>query len=837
MRQLVTAAVLVGLAVCGVRGGAPAGPVTVEEVGATLARTAKIDLGMRVSLLAEDYEIAGTLLWLAVSMRPQDAETARLLAAAAWSAGDREMLLEATRQVVRLDPLDTVAQLRLISANINARQTVEQRLEAFDRFLGPAGRTLDPSVRSRLALDAALLMREMGDAAGFERRLREAVDLDPTNKDAVSLATRTFATDDAPATELAAWQTRLLYADPLDPHVHFTLARICSGQGAMDSAERFLANAGRLFQVEFRDTPTGLQEIELAFLWHRRGAGAVLETLNPPLRNSREQAAALIEARRAAGEPTSDLRTPEEIRYEPGIDRIRLLAAHSVGDEATVDSALEDLGITSAEGLRQVSEQLSRPGVDPGPILVELIRLFSEFQTTRLMVQRDAGLVREQIQGMFGQIQGAMPLLEPLEAWIAYAEKDYIRALDLVGEPRPGTTDDLLMALAYDRLGDAERAIPIYLQYARFNGVNAYGAMARARLKELGREQEIITTAGRQLEAAFARVPAWIDRMTMDPRSFMLLQAEVLSGTIGPLESSQLRVRLRNAGSIPLGLGASRPIGSRILIGPRPISRLADFVGSPTPKVLEFDRRLRLLPLEELEVEIEADSAYTSWLREINAHVSLRDRYRVVQSFLPGPKGGLINAPLALVTESSIVQRLVLELARADAEQIEAAIASGEPSELRAAIVATMSRMISPGEGLALSDADQRRLAAAWTARFAEATEPERALMLLKLPHGRQAVAMLPFDEGVIDTVLADAARRDGDVDAGVLIAAMLTRVTDPENALFGLAGESDDPRIRRLADRLRTRLVEGRPSFANAAPGVGGLAPPGNSGSMDLSP
>lgn len=836
MRQLVTAAVLVGLVVGGVRGGAPAGPVTPEEVGAALVRTATLDLGMRISPLAEDYEIAGAALWLAGSMRPNDAETARLLAAAAWSAGDREMLLEATRQVVRLDPADTVAQLRLISANINARQTVEQRLEAYERFLGPAGRTLDASVRSRLALDAALLMREVGDNAGFERRLRDSVDLDPTNKDAVSLATRTFGTDDAAVTELAAWQTRLLYADPLDPHVHFTLARICSGQGALDSAERFLANAVRLFRVVFGETPTSLREIELAFMWHRRGAPAVLETLNPPLRDAREQAAALIEMRRAAGEPTSDLPTPDKLRYDPGIDRIRLLAAHSVGDDETVESALFDLGANTSETLQKLGEMLSQQGVDVGQVVLEMIRVFSEFQVTRLMVQRDPQLVREQIDGFFGPIPGALELLQPLQAWIAYAEKDYIRALDLVGQPRPGTNDDMLVALAYDRLGDTDRAVPIYMQYARQSGVNAYGGMARARLKQLGREQEIISSAGRQLETAFARVPAWIDRMTMDPRSFMMLQAEVVSATVGPLEPSKIRVRLRNAGAIPLGLGASRPIGSRILIGPRPISRLADFAGAPTPKVLEFDRRLRLEPLQDLEVEIEADSAYTSWLREVNAHVSLRDRYRVVQSFQPSPRGGLINAPLALVTESSIIQRLVLELAREGVERIESTIASGEPAGLRPAIVATMSRMIAPAQGLALTDAEQRRLASAWTARFADSSQDERALMLLKLPHGRQVPAMLAFDEAVIDTVLEEAARRGGAVDGGVLIAAMMTRVTDPENAVFGLAGQSDDPRIRRLADRLRARLIDGRPTFANAGPGVGGLAPPG-SGSMELSP
>ena len=54
-----------------------------------------------------------------------------------------------------LDPSDTVAQLRLISARIGQFQTAEERLAAYERFTGPEGKGLDPAIRSRLALDAA----------------------------------------------------------------------------------------------------------------------------------------------------------------------------------------------------------------------------------------------------------------------------------------------------------------------------------------------------------------------------------------------------------------------------------------------------------------------------------------------------------------------------------------------------------------------------------------------------------------------------------------------------------------------------------------------------------
>lgn len=810
------------------------GPVSSEEVGSALVRAAMIDLGLHAGPGVADYEIAAELLRIGSDLRPADAEAARLLAAAGWSAGDRALLLEATRRVVRLDPADTVAQLRLISAGINERQTVEDRLNAFDRFLGPEGRTLDPSVRSRLALDAALLHRETGDAAGFERRLLGAVELDPTNKDAVSLAARTFTTEQTPAKEVAAWQIRLLYADPLDPHVHMTIGRICAGQAALDAASRFFENAARLFRMGMGETPTALREMQLALQWQRGGAPGVVAALNAPLRDARDQAARVIQARVEANEPIGDLRRPEEIRFEPGIDLIRLFAAHEIGDEQTVVAALTDLGNSATETLTTIRQYAGRPDVDQNQLAVQLLQVFHDFQVARAVVGRDAALIREQIDQFFGAIPEAKAMLAPLDAWIAYAEGNDPRALELVGEPRPGTLDDLLIALASERMGDRTRAAPIYLAYARARAMDAFGALARSRLKAMGRDAEVITPAGRDLESALSKVPAWLDRMSMDPATFMMLRTDTPASTVAAHDESMIRVTLRNTASIPLGLGASRPIGSRLLLAPRPISPLADFAGAPTPKVVELDRRLRLEPLSEVAVITGADSAYTGWLREVNAHISLRDRYRVIQGFQPSPRGGLINAPLSLVTESGIVQRLNLALAREGVETLIEAVRTDDPGRLREALTATVARTVEPGDGLDLSEKEIEAVAGAWADRFADANAAERALMLLRLPHARQVPGMRLFDERALDTLLAEAAENGGDpaggtMDTALLAATMLTRVSDPENAVFELAARSEDAGVRRLGALLRARLAEGRPAFATARPGAAGLAPAGS--------
>lgn len=826
-------------------GESPSG-VDASEVSAALSRTAVIDLGMRPNATTDDYLITADALWVALTLRPGDAETARLVSAAAWSAGDRELLLDATRAVIRADASDTVAQLRLISANINGRQTVAGRLEAYDRFLG-AGRSLDPSIRSRLALDAALLLRETGDTAGFELRLLEAAELDATNKDAVSLAARTFSGPDASIEDVASWQIRLLYADPLDPYVHLAITRICAMQGAMDTAERFLANAIQLFSRGTGEIPEGIREEQLAMQWPRLGSREILDRLNGPLLDARNQAATAIQARREANEPTTDLREPNEIRYEPGIERIRLLAAHDAKDEDSIGASLFDIAGATDELFQAIIEQGSQPGADQVRLGGEMVRVFSEFQVVRAIVRNNPQDLRRQFDEFSASLPQAAPMLEPLKAWLAYAEGDSLRAIDLMGEPRPGTSDDLLIGLASQEIGDSSRAKQILVRYARAQALGPIGALARVRLRAMDAEGEIMTPEGRRLESALRKVPTWMDRMISDPKSYMSLQVETPASTVGPEDHARVRVRLRNTSAIPMGLGSSRPIGSRLLLAPRAVGRTSEFVGSPASKVLEVDRRLRLAPMEELDVVVEADSAYTQWLREVNASISLRDRYRVIQSFQPSPRGGLVNSPFALVSESPLIQRIMLGLSRRPFEDLIAAVRPGgglpvDPMDdgpdvfatdgvdrdvsLRAVITATVSRTIEPLPDLVLS-ADQRRaLAAAWIERYAASTELERALMVLKLPHARQVSEMQAFDTMVIESVVGESLTGPSK-DPALLVAAMLTRVRDADSPLFEVAAQAEDGRVRRLARRLAERLADGRPTFAKAGPGTAGLASP----------
>lgn len=201
----------------------------------------------------EDYRLAALGLHLARRMSPQDAELLRHEIEAWTAADDVPRLMEATRELVRMDPRDTIAQLRLIDTQIGRLNTVEERRAAYDRLLGNAGQSLRPSVRSRLALDAALLAREDGDERAFLKLLTDATLLDATNKNAAALYASVllqFADTPIERFELIA---NVLLADPLDAGLYENAAVELMSNGAHAGAARMLERMRDLLTASGQD--------------------------------------------------------------------------------------------------------------------------------------------------------------------------------------------------------------------------------------------------------------------------------------------------------------------------------------------------------------------------------------------------------------------------------------------------------------------------------------------------------------------------------------------------------------------------------------------------------
>lgn len=812
-----------------------------NELPWLLRRSALLDLRLHESPSPLDYELTANLLSIASDLDPTHAETAREMAQAAWLAGDQVLMLDATRRVIAIDPKDSVAQLRLISANINTKQTVEGRRAIYDRFLSDAGQAIDPAVRSRLALDAALLERESGNTVGFIERLHQATRLDVTNKSAASLAAQFYASIRRNPVTILDYQIRLLNADPLDANVQLTIARMLAAQGALQPARRFLKNASALFRFETGEIPQSVEEIRIGVQWQLDGPGEVMQQLNAMLEEQRATAQARIEAYREQLLPTDSLPTPESIRYPLGVDRMRLFAAFAQGDERRVRSVITDIERTLGQRVNQLLASASQPGANPGVILTQVVQSITELQGLRALVGLDAERIRSEMAGITERQPVLARGLAPVESIILYAEGEYEQALQKSEPYRNIPVVAMMRARGLEQLGREQEAAQLYIGFARQNAVNAFGAYARTRLRALGREGEIVTDAGEQMTVIADKVPAWIDEIIERPGSFHFLGIEPSKRTYREGEQPTLTIRLQNTAPIPMALGPNAPIDSRMLIEPVGVKTQNNgFIGDPRPRVVQLDHRLRLEPLEEVEVEVVADSATTDWLLDLQPGVSMRQRWRLIQNYRPRVSDsainqtrtrsnarvfGITNSPLGLTAETPVVQRLGLAVFRAEPAQLIEMLSREDADARRRAVLALNARLMNPNPDERPDPSTTDKIVGALNDAYTAAPLAERAAMLLTLPQRHQVPQMIAFDDHVAASLLSDALI-DSEADPVLLACALLTRTDDPEAPIFETLRHVNDERVERIASIVRSRLRENRPIIGTVGPGFDAMTP-----------
>ena len=805
-----------------------------------ITRCAMLDLGLRPVPTTADYQLAAIALSMALELDPKNAELARSVVEAAWSAGDQELMISATRKVIAADPKDTVAQLRLVSSIINQRQTADGRLELYNRFLGDAGRKLDVSVRSRLALDAALLEREMGDTDRFAERLHLATKLDVSNKAAASLSAQYYSELAGDSLMLLDRQIKLLYADPLDANVHLTIARILAREGAFEEANRFLMNSIHLFKIESGRAPPMVEEIRLAVDWQINGAQKVLDDLNPMLMDRRASAQERIDSYIEAALPTDDLLNPDEILYELGIDKLRLLATLHLGDDEGVESVLSDIERTVNNEINQIGMAMGNVGADQSVLIQKLVKSFSDFQMMRAVGQLQAERIRQDIATIIETVPALETHFQSVEPIALYAEGKYEEALVELQKYPPSPMLSLIKAGAFEKLGEPEKAIEVYVRVSQVFSVEAYGSFARSRLEVLGEGGRVITTAGLQMRQVVKTVPNWLDQMTTRPEFYMYLQIEPIGSEIDPLDESMVRIRLRNLAPIPLALGPSQPIDSNFLLESILAKNTMGFAGTTGPKVLDLGHRLRLEPREELVVELRGNSPMVQWLMKMQSSSTYRLRYRLLQSpqlRIPqevilandlnadAPVYGIINSPLGLTAETSLIPRTVLGETALSADEFVAQLGSVELDDRRRAVAAAAGRLLLPEEGKEFNSFDKTTLIEGLMDAYTRAKSDERAEMICLLPQRHQVPEMLSFDDHVVSLLLSDALI-DSRVDPMVLLGVLITRTDEKDSPVFDTLEQSDDPRLGIIAKIIQDRLASFEPTLGTVGPGVEPMNP-----------
>jgi len=797
-----------------------------------IVRLGMLDLRLRPDPAPEDYRIAALTMGIADAMQPGDVETLRRISEACWNGTDEQAAIDATAKLVQADPTDRVSILRVVSATIARMQTAEDRLAAYDKLLGAGGARLPAVVRSRLALDCALLLRERGDDEGFLDRLKLATSLDATNKEAALLASAFYnqrSTDPMGRLEMLA---NLLYSDPMDAGVHEQLSTSLAQAGAFVGARRLWTNSQTLLNQLGSERGFESESRRLVHDWLCNSPSDTVLALNKRLATEREGKAKQIEqqSKVSGAALASDIGKVEDQRLPVQLDRVRVLAAVASGDRITYETGCVDMARTGASLLKEAND----PQIELLMPRDQAVEFAKQAMISAELVAALAGVTGQELTDNLAKLSEMGVTDDPrlnvariargVESKGVDASLAELTTLDFSGDPT-GEAEAAASVIAADALkkqSKREQAATLLRACARKHILIPVGTLAWSRFQQIKGPDERLTPQAAAMDAFAESIPRWIDQAINDPRSMMALDAQLEKSTIGALQRPVVKVRLRNVSPIPLSLGPDRTISSRLIFSPRMDVGINSVGQLAQPEIVEADRRLRMEPNETLEFDVWPDIGFTGWLSESMCSDLVRIRWRVLQGFRSSEQGVIEAGPGCLSTETGTLVRTPLAESALEPAEIPSRVATRDESELLPIAVILRARVISLSS-LSPSDAERPKIIAstvevinAFAERYPTLSPTGRAMLLCTMPHKAQLPEMEVFDKIALQ-----------EMDPSLLTLAILTRCDNPDEPVLAAATQSSNPTLREVAGLHKSRLADGQMCFARLTGDLNAFNPP----------
>jgi tetratricopeptide (TPR) repeat protein len=827
---------------------APAKPTIDQYAAGLLVRLSLVDLRAIDDPQPRDYAVTLALLDAAQTLAPTDLEIARRRSEAAWNAADQDGLLASTKTVVDLDPRDTVAQLRLLTTRIGRMQTTDERLAAYDRALGPTGASLDESVRSRLALDAALLKKERGDQEGYIRYLKQAAQLDPTNKEAALLALDLYTQRVGDPMGRLELLSNLLMADPMDPRVLLELRDVMASGGAYKAATRFHEMARKVLAASGTTDDVEMDLSALVLNWRVNGARPALVMLLEQLQSARRDVAIAAQASEKGG--LSYRKRPEDMRLAMPFEEARLGTSLQLANEAEVYRSFTDLNASMQAQVDVLKDRGRRPSDMTDEQAQERTRLFARHMAywhAFLAAVLPGGLVPPPPpDAKAAAEQGPAPIPAPtpaqnaappgpgptppvmaladgpepepiLDGWRAIEAGDFAKAKERLdaAEDQDDPWAALGRAVVFEKTGALADAAREYQRLSSKNSMRVVGAIASAREADLaiklGAAAPKPELDASKLEEFAKSVPSWVDTLVERPWNFQSLRVEAMTPRVTVQDRVQVRVKLRNLSPIPLALGTGLPINTRLLF----IASMeaGGNVQAPGGEVVEVNRRLRLLPGQELEFIASPEVGLAGYAAEKASMFPTRISWRVIQGFETQQDGSTFPGPGCVDVHSDSVLHEPLPEARLSADELIAKITSADLAQLPGLLVAARMFVLKD-DAIGIS-----RLSDAIVARYPQWPPVARMMVLAALPPSSRVPLLKPLDE--------KAAK---DTDPKVLMVAAIARPQGPDDPILVAAGAAavaaNDMTLARVVSAQQERMRDGTKTYSQVGMPDKSLAP-----------
>jgi hypothetical protein len=422
----------------------------------------------------------------------------------------------------------------------------------------------------------------------------------------------------------------------------------------------------------------------------------------------------------------------------------------------------------------------------------------------RILLRRDAEKARTEAVELSGHLPEQDARRVDLRAWAAIATGDAETALTLINAaPTRSLWTELAFATASELKGDRAAAIASYQGLWRTYPIHPLGAFARWRIGRLGGDPESSRVAG-EFEAYAATIPAWIDSMATVPRLTQSFTVDLTSVQSGALDRVDAVVRIKNIAAIPQGLGSGRSINSRLFFGPNLEVGIRARGDAAAAEVFDVDRRLRLMPGEELVARVWPECGLVGWLEDVGSASPSRLRWRILQGFETRASGEKDLGPGCLEASTGTLAREGLPESRLTTAKLQQRIAAAADDQVPAVLVATLAKLLGGVPGGA-PDPDAPALAAEVTTRYPGWSPTARLLAVSLLPPVSVCPALASFEE---------VARQDQDPRVLAVVAA--TRVATADEWLTRAKSHADG-RVSRLASLHAERLAAGGRTYAGA--------------------
>lgn len=643
-------------------------------VSDSIARLALTTLRDETNPDADSFTRTAIGLRIARRLRPDDLELIRL-ERDAWRAADNEV--EANRlleRIVALDPADTVSVARLLILRMSQLQTADERLAAYDRLLSDSGSALDPSIRSRLALDSALLLRERGEDAAFVERLTLATTLDVTNKDAAALYASYFLPIVTDAKARADLLANVVLSDPTDVSTVTNLAQHLFSVGAYRGTQRLFALAENLIVGSGRSL--GAEDLfdRLLVDWMVEGDEAALGPVQDMFNQQQSYLNMQIRQAERLGQPPPELTTAQ---LPASFETLRLAVAFGRKDaEGAREAALRaaDTLMSQIDRLNERTgvfedwtEEEAAEAIKSTELELAFVRLWGDVQIDEAESTLDAvtgqedqgGLSPEAVQRFRGLIALRRGDLERAEALLAPLEETDFTA-------RVG------LGLVYEQTGREREALASFARVALDRPNSAIGCACRRRIETtLGRPLQP-TPAAEVLDQFGLDFAPWLDHFTQSPHNFLSLSARHVSNRLDIFDRDEVRIRVRNISSYPLGVGPERPVNSRFVLTPNVVIEGRIRTPLALPEIINLDHRFRLMPREEMELVVWATRGTVGIALEQNVDRSISLRWRVIQGVRYDDEDRFTTGPMCVSAETGVAFQRNLP----EPESIEALAAS-----------------------------------------------------------------------------------------------------------------------------------------------------------------